>query len=63
MAFSQLKSNESAHLMRPVATEMGYRIDPKKLVRSFRLVFAKMEVLYDVKGNVQSYVEYFLHTN
>ena len=54
MAFSQLKSNESAHLMHPIATEMGYRIDPKKLVRSFRLVFAKMEVLYDVKGNVQS---------
>ena len=54
MASSQLKSNESAHLMRPVATEMGYRIDPKKLVRSFRLVFAMMEELYDVKGNVQS---------
>ena len=49
-----MKCNESAHLMHPFVNEMGYRIDPKKLVRSFRLVFAKMEVLYDVKGNVQS---------
>ena len=54
VAFSQMKFNESAHLMHPIATETGYRIVPKKLVRSFRLVFSNMEVLYDVNSNVQS---------